>query len=103
VGRRLYAPLTVAGSFDWDPIGTLPVGQVGQVAGVEAAIWCETITNFDDLTFLLLPRLAGVANKSWSEPLATTWTDHRDRVARHGRMWTQDDLTYFRASSVEWL
>lgn len=33
------------------------------VAGIEAAIWCETITNFRDLQFLLMPRLAGVAEK----------------------------------------
>lgn len=34
---------------------------------------------------------------------ATTWTGHRDRFARHGLLWAQDNLTYFRASSVDWL
>jgi hypothetical protein len=33
------------------------------VAGVEAAIWAETVRDFDDLSFLLLPGLAGVARK----------------------------------------
>ena len=27
---------------------------------------------------------------------------HRDRLARHGRLWAQDGLTYFRASTVDW-
>jgi hypothetical protein len=35
-------------------------------------------------------------------PLATTWTDHRERLARHGRLWAQDDLTYFRTFTVNW-
>ena len=38
-----------------------------------------TISDFDDLCFLLLPRLAGVAHKGWSDPQVATWTDHRDR------------------------
>jgi len=41
-----------------------------------------TISDFDDLCFLLLPRLAGVAHKGWSDPQVATWTDHRDRLAK---------------------
>ena len=73
-----------------------------QVAGVEAAIWAETISGFDDLSFLLLPRLPGVAHRAWSLPEASGWAGHRDRLARHGRLWAQDGLTYFRASTVDW-
>jgi len=101
-GLRLYAPMTVAASFDWEPADSLGVGRAAQVAGVEAAIWAETISDFGDLSFLLLPRLSGVAHRAWSGPQAATWADHRDRLARHARLWTQDDLTYFRASTVDW-
>jgi hypothetical protein len=31
------------------------------------------------------------------------WTDHRERLARHGHLWAQDDLTDFRTSTVNWL
>jgi hexosaminidase len=77
--------------------------RAAQVAGIEAAIWAETISGFDDLSFLLLPRLAGIAHKAWSDPQLASWTGHRDRLARHGRLWVQDDLTYFRTSTVDWL
>ena len=66
LGLRVYAPRTVAESFGWDPGEALGPGRAGQVAGVEAAIWAETITGFGDLSFLLLPRLPGVADKAWS-------------------------------------
>ena len=103
-GARDYSPMTVEESFGWDPAEVLGPGRAAQVAGVEAAIWAETITGFDDLSFLLLPRLPGVAHKAWSGPqAAATWADHRDRLARHGRLWAQDGLTYFRASTVDWL
>jgi hexosaminidase len=103
LGLRFYSPKTVAESFGWEPAEALGPGRAAQVAGVEAAIWAETISGFDDLSFLLLPRLAGVAQKAWSGTQATTWTDHRDRLARHSPLWAQDNLTYFRASSVDWL
>jgi hexosaminidase len=106
LGLRVYAPKTVADSFGWEPADTLGPGRAAQVAGVEAAIWAETISGFDDLTFLLLPRLAGVAHRAWSlpEPIdrPSGWAGHRDRLARHGRLWAQDGLTYFRASTVDW-
>ena len=90
-------------SFDWEPAEALGPGRAAHVAGVEAAIWPETISDFDALCFLLLPRLAGVAHKGWSDPQVATWTDHRDRLARHRRLWVQDGLTYFRTSTVDWL
>jgi hexosaminidase len=102
VGLQLYSPKTVAASFDWEPTEALGPGRAAHVAGVEAAIWAETITDFDDLSFLLLPRLAGVAHKAWSEPHVATWADYRDRLARHGRLWAQDGLTYFRTCAVDW-
>ena len=105
VGLRLYAPMTVAGSFGWEPAAALGAalgpGRAGQVAGVEAAVWAETIADFGDLSFLLLPRLPGVAQKAWGDP-QTMWADHRDRLAWHGRLWAQDGLEYFRASTVDW-
>ena len=101
-GLRLYAPMTVAESFGWEPAAALGPGRAAQVAGVEAAVWAETISGFGDLSFLLLPRLPGVAGRAWSDPQATTWADHRDRLAWHARLWAQDGLEYFRASTVDW-
>jgi hexosaminidase len=103
VGMRRYAPRTVAESFEWEPAQVLGARRAGQVAGVEAAIWTETIADFDDLSFLLLPRLPGIAHKAWGEPTSADWRHHRASLARHARLWEQDDLTYFRTSAVDWL
>jgi hexosaminidase len=106
LGLRVYAPKPVDASFGWEPGEALGSGRGTQVAGVEAAIWAETITGFDDLCFLLLPRLPGVAHKAWSAPPPAGqpdgWPAHRDRLARHGRLWTADGLEYFRSSAVDW-
>ena len=53
----------------------------------------------DDLFFQLLPRLAGSAEKGWSQNLP--WEDHKARLAQQPTLWDAADLTYFK-SSVVW-
>jgi len=103
VGLRHYAPRTVGAAFDWEPAASLGTGAPsGSVAGVGAAVWCETVRDFGDLTFLLLPRLAGTAEKAWGAAGAVRWEQHRTALARHGRLWEQDGLVFFRAEIVDW-
>jgi hexosaminidase len=103
VGLRIYAPKTIAETFHWDPAEALgPNAPLANLAGVGAAIWGETIKDFTDLTFMLLPRLAGIAEKGWSDTQVSSWADHRARLAAHGRLWSQDGLTYFKSSTVDW-
>jgi hexosaminidase len=102
VGLRAYAPKTIAETLDWDPAEALGPNTRANLAGVGAAIWAETLKDFADLTFMLLPRLAGIAEKGWSAAQASSWADHRSRLAAHARLWTQDGLTYFKSSTVDW-
>jgi hexosaminidase len=99
VGLRSYARKTLADTFDWEPVAVLgPAARPDNVAGVGAALWCETVRDVDDLTFLLLPRLAGTAEKAWGVAGAVRWPEHRDALARHERLWAQDGLTFFSAA-----
>jgi len=99
VGLRAYARKTLADTFDWEPVAVLgPAARPDHVAGIGAALWCETVRDVDDLTFLLLPRLAGTAEKAWGAAGAVRWPEHRDALARHERLWAQDGLTFFSAA-----
>ncbi|MFI0352662.1 family 20 glycosylhydrolase [Actinomadura sp. 9N407] len=86
VGHDSYPVRTCRELFDWRPdtLGEIPAG--ARLAGVEAAIWGESIKDFDDLAFLLLPRLPGIAEKAWT-PSATEWDDYRDRLSGHQAWW----------------
>ena len=64
------------------------------VAGIEAAIWCETITNFRDLQFLLMPRLAGVAEKGWSKVENTHWDEYKVRLGAQAPLLGKGRLDY---------
>ncbi|GAA4834393.1 family 20 glycosylhydrolase [Luteimicrobium xylanilyticum] len=84
VGMPGYPSKTLSQMYDVDP-AALPELDGARLAGIEAAVWCESVESFDDLAFLLLPRLAGVAEHAWG--VGTTWTEHHERLARHRPRW----------------
>ena len=95
----VYGNGTVEEAFAWDPATIEPALPFDRIAGVEGAIWCETIADERDLMFQLLPRLPGVAEKGWSDP--REWADYHPRLAAQRRLWDAMEMTYF-LSSVVW-
>jgi hexosaminidase len=103
VGLQHYPATTLEATFGWEPVAALgPVARPRNIAGVGAVVWCETVRDFSDLTFLLLPRLAGIAEQAWGAASKVSWAEHREALARHGRLWEQDGLVFFRGESVGW-
>nr|WP_297423234.1 family 20 glycosylhydrolase [uncultured Actinotalea sp.] len=91
-------------AYAWDPAALVPGLEPEHVVGVEAAIWSETTRSLADVTTLLLPRLAAVAEVAWSAP------ERRDggvaafapRVAALARTWDAADLAWTRTPGVAW-
>ncbi|MEU3223970.1 family 20 glycosylhydrolase [Streptomyces sp. NPDC006976] len=94
-----YRPLGVRHTAEWDP-GAYAIPDA-RVAGVEATVFAERFAGFDDVSVLLLPRLASVAEAAWCGR-APRWAEYRERLARHGRLWTDRDLPYFASTEVPW-
>ena len=104
LGMAAYEKQTIQEMYDWDPMTFNPTVENPQkdVAAIEAAIWCETITNFRDLQFLLMPRLAGVAEKGWSKVENTHWDEYKVRLGAQAPLWEKADWNYFKSSLVDW-
>ncbi|MFI9761346.1 family 20 glycosylhydrolase [Streptomyces sp. NPDC051963] len=94
-----YRPRDLRYAAAWDPTayGLAPE----QVAGIEATLFGETIKNFDDLTTLLLPRLAGVANVAWTGAVPR-WEEYRERLAGQARLWRERGVTALLSTEVDW-
>jgi hexosaminidase len=102
VGLQFYTPTSIRDGVDWDPAdGTSGVDTDAQIAGVEAAIWCETITSQDELEFLLLPRLPGAAEKGWSH-LPTDWPTYASRLGSQSTTWRHRTWTWFQSVEIKW-
>jgi len=102
LGMQFYAGLTLETAMQWMPSTYNPLLNDENIAGVEAAIWCETIEKFPELQFMIMPRLSGVAEKGWSPAKPTDWTDYRARLATQSPLWQQFGWNFFRSSLVDW-
>jgi hexosaminidase len=102
VGLPFYPGTTLRAMVEWDPVSVTPgIDSDDRIAGVEAAVWCETVTNRDDLEFLLLPRLAGLGERAWSAT-PTEWDEYVHRLAEASRAWDRRGWAWFRPASIDW-
>lgn len=105
LGMPFYPKSTVAEFYDWNPATIRPTLHEDRIVGVEAAIWCESVTGLDDLFFLLLPRLPGIAEQGWSPAPSgeapDRWARYAPRIAAQAEAWRRCGWKFFR-SSVVW-
>lgn len=102
VGQDWAALIELEDSYGWDPASLLEGVKEEDVVGVEAAIWTETIHNFDDLTYMLLPRLAAVAEVGWSPQTLRDWDSFAQRIADQNRVWDRLGLRWHASPAVNW-
>ena len=102
LGMQLYPPLSLTEIATRDPLEAAPgLDAATQVAGVEAALWCETVEDGTDLELLLMPRLAGLAEVAWGRA-SRTWEDHAAALAVQAPSWTARGWNYLQADTVGW-
>ncbi|WP_029289958.1 beta-N-acetylhexosaminidase [Cellulomonas sp. HZM] len=89
-------------AYDWEPTTLIEGMPPESVVGVEAAVFTETIRTLDDLTTMLLPRLAAVAEVAWTAPELRDWDDFRARVAHQGAFWDRLGLAWHPSTQVDW-
>nr|WP_141662942.1 family 20 glycosylhydrolase [Streptomyces sp. Wb2n-11] len=99
LGFATYRPRGVRHTAAWEP-ASHGISEA-RIAGIEATLFGESVEGLDDLTTLLLPRLASVAETAWTGR-APEWKDHRDHVARHGRLWRERGLAYPASTETLW-
>ncbi|MFD4775828.1 hypothetical protein ACFWNU_18595 [Streptomyces sp. NPDC058427] len=68
---------------------------------MEATVFAERFEGLDDVTLLLLPRLASAAEAAWCGR-APEWAEHRTRLAHHGRVRSERGPAYFASTEVSW-
>lgn len=63
-GYGHYIPLDTA--YSYDPYKNLTDAQRTQIWGVQANAWTEYAKNFDEVTYMFLPRAAAMAEVAWT-------------------------------------
>jgi hexosaminidase len=102
LGLEWAGHVEVRDAYEWDPARLVDGVGEGDVLGVEAALWTETITSLSDLEFMVLPRLPAVAEVAWSPAASRDWEDFRRRLAAQAPHWDAAGTNWFRSPHVPW-
>jgi hexosaminidase len=93
--------ISVKDSYDWEPGSFIEGLEEGDILGLEAPLWTETIRTLKDIEYMTFPRLLGVAELAWS-PKGQSWEEYRQRLAAHGKRMEAMGINFFRSSDVDW-
>lgn len=89
-------------AYDWDPATLYPGVPESAIAGVEAALWSETVTNMREAELLAFPRLAESAEVAWSAANRRVWPEFRARLGAQAPRWTALGVNFYRSPQIEW-
>jgi hexosaminidase len=103
IGHDWAGYTDVYDAYTWDPATFLGGVAESDVLGPEAPLWTEMVTTIEEVEYMTLPRLPGVAEAGWSPATGRTWEEYRHRLAAHGQRWSRLGWQYYRSSEVPWL
>ncbi|GAA5161136.1 MULTISPECIES: beta-N-acetylhexosaminidase [Amycolatopsis] len=102
LGLHWAGYVEVQDAYNWDPATAVQGVSEQQVAGVEAPLWSETLTNSDAIEFMAFPRLPGIAEIGWSPRSTHDWNTYRERLADQAPRWEQQGIDFYRSPQVDW-
>jgi hexosaminidase len=102
LGLHWAGYIEVDKGYSWNPLELVPGITKDQILGVEAPLWSETVTNIDEVEYMVFPRLPGYAEIGWTSPDSRSWEEYKLRLAQHGKRFEAMDINFYRSPMVPW-
>ena len=101
-GQSWAGLVPVEQSYSWDPATQVTGVPESAIAGVEAALWSETLDEIAKAEFMAYPRLPGIAEIGWSPATGRSWSEYRHRLGHQAPRWNVLDVNFHRSPEVPW-
>lgn len=88
--------------YNWDPASLVPGIGKENILGIEAPLWSETVTNMDEIEYMVFPRLPGYAEIGWSAPSTRNWEEYKVRLGLQGDRFKALQIDYYPSKLVPW-
>jgi hexosaminidase len=102
LGQHWAGYVEVDSSYIWDPATLVPGITKANIMGVEAPLWTETITNMEELEYMVFPRLPGIAEIAWSPASVRNWDDYKIRLGKFADRFAAMQINYYPSKLVPW-
>lgn len=80
--------------YSLEPTDKLTEDQKKHIKGAQANLWTEYITSTDQVEYMVLPRMAALAEVQWTQPEKKEYNDFLGRLTRLAEIYQRDGLNY---------
>ena len=102
LGLHWAAYIELDDAYNWDPTELDAAVKKENILGVEAPLWSETITNREEIEFMMFPRLAAIAEVAWTKKELRNWESFTSRLKKHTERWDVMGLNYYKSPKLVW-
>jgi len=88
--------------YSWDPASYVHGVTKAGILGIEAALWTETITNKEEIDYMVFPRLPGYAEIGWTLSSMRSWDEYKVRLGKQGERFKAMGINFYRSPKVAW-
>ena len=102
LGLHWAGYIEVDKGYSWSADTLVPGLTKDKILGIEAPLWSETVTNIDEVEYMVFPRLPGYAEIGWTAPANRNWEEYKLRLAKHGKRFEALEIDYYKSKLVPW-
>ncbi len=102
LGLHWAAYIEVDTAYMWEPTALVKGISRENIIGIEAPLWSETVTNIDEIEYMVFPRLPGYAEIAWSQAQGRSWDEYKVRLGKHGLRMTAMGIDFYKSKRVPW-
>jgi len=102
LGLDWAARIEIDSAYNWKLSTRVPGIARENILGIEAPLWSETVTNMDEIEYLVFPRLVGVAELGWSPEAARNWDEYKVRLGKHAPRMKVLGIDYYKSKQITW-
>ena len=102
LGLHWAGYIEVDSAYTWDPATFIPGVANEKILGIEAALWTETITNIDEMVYMVFPRLPGYAEIGWTPSSGRNWNEYKVRLGNQAGRFKAMGIDYYPSVRIPW-
>ena len=102
IGLHWAAYIEIDSSYIWDSATFIPGIPKESIIGIEAPLWTETITNMDEIEYMVFPRLLSYAEIGWTPVEQRNWEEYKTRLGFFGKRMEAMGIDFYRSKLVPW-
>lgn len=102
LGLHWAAYIEVDDAYNWDPASMESEIKMEHIIGIESPLWTETITNMDEIEYMVFPRILCHAEIGWTKKEDRNWEDFKGRLSKFGDRLEAMEIDYYPSSKIPW-